>query len=101
MTSWSLPAAAGLAPEMGDRTVARKPRRFHGAVRLDATRLGRDAGNIAQEVVAHLTGLLGAEVEVTLEIQARIPGGVSEDVQRIVTENCRTLKFTGQGFEEE
>lgn len=77
-----------------------KPRRFHGSVRLDATRLGRDASNIAQEVVAHLTGLLGAEVEITLEIQAKIPDGAPNNVVRAVTENCRTLRFDNHGFEE-
>ena len=30
-----------------------KPRRFHGSVTLDATRVGRDASRIAEEVIAH------------------------------------------------
>ena len=50
-----------------------KARRFHGAVTLDTTRVGRDASRIAEEVVAHLSGLVGAEVTVTLEIEAGIP----------------------------
>lgn len=77
-----------------------KPRRFHGAVELDATRLSRDAGRIAEEVVQHLIGLLGAEVEVTLEIHADIPDGAPDNVVRTVTENCRTLRFKTHGFEE-
>lgn len=77
------------------------PRRFHGSVELDATRIGRDAGKIAEEVVQHLTGLVDSKVEVTLEIQAEIPDGVPENIVRTVTENCRTLKFKTQGFEEE
>jgi predicted AAA+ superfamily ATPase len=77
------------------------PTRFYGNVRLDPTRVGRDAGKIAEEVIAHVVGLPGAQVEVTLEIQARVPGGVPENVFRIVTENGRTLKFTTQGFEKE
>jgi predicted AAA+ superfamily ATPase len=80
---------------------ATRPRRYHGSVRLDTTRLGRDAGRIAEEVVAHLAGLQGAEVRVTLEIDATIPDGAPEQVVRIVTENGRTLKFTNHGFEEE
>jgi adenylosuccinate lyase len=60
-----------------------------------------DAGKIADEVIQHLTSLLGAEVEVTLEIQANVPDGVPDNVVRIVTENANTLKFTSQGFEEE
>ncbi|MEA3273903.1 MAG: Swt1 family HEPN domain-containing protein [Pseudomonadota bacterium] len=78
-----------------------QPRRFHGTVQLDAGRTGRDASKVADEVVAHLVGLVGAEVTVTLEISARIPDGAPENVVRIVTENCRTLKFDDQGFESE
>jgi len=70
-------------------------------VTLDPTRVGKDAGNIAEEVIAHLVGLVGADVTVTLEIEANVPGGVSESVVRIVTENGRSLKFTSQGFEVE
>jgi hypothetical protein len=36
-----------------------------------------------------------------LEIDAQIPNGSPEKVVRIVTENCRTLKFSDHGFEEE
>ena len=77
------------------------PKRFHGTVTLDAARVGRDASRVAEEVIAHLTGLVGAKVTVTLEIEAEIPSGASDHVVRTVTENSRTLKFTSQGFEKE
>jgi hypothetical protein len=76
-------------------------RRFHSTVKLDPMRLNRDAGQIANEVLQHLNSLLGSEVEVVLEIQARIPDGVPENVIRTVTENCRTLRFSNFTFEEE
>ena len=76
-------------------------RRFHGTVTLDSTRTGRDAGQVADEVIAHLVGLVGAQVTVTLEIDARLPDGAPDNVVRTVTENSRTLKFTSQGFEED
>jgi hypothetical protein len=76
-------------------------RRFHGSVSLDPARVGRDAGRIAEEVIAHLCGLVGADVKVTLEIEADVPQGVPETVVRTVTENSRTLKFKNQGFESE
>jgi predicted AAA+ superfamily ATPase len=75
------------------------PKRYHGSVTLDPNRVGRDAGRIAEEVIAHLAGLVGAAVTVTLEIEARIPGGAPDNVVRVVTENGRTLKFSSQGFE--
>jgi hypothetical protein len=68
---------------------------------LDATRVGRDAGRIADEVIAHLEGLVGSKVTVTLEIEAEIPSGAPDHVVRTVTENSRTLKFTSHGFEDE
>lgn len=75
-------------------------RRFHGTARIDATRLSRDVDQIASAVVQHLSGLLGAKVTVTLDIEAEIPSGVPDNVVRTVTENCRTLKFENSGFEE-
>lgn len=77
------------------------PKRFHGSVCLDAARVGRDASRIADEVIAHLAGLVGTNVTVTLEIEAKIPSGAPENVVRTVTENARTLKFTSHGFERE
>jgi predicted AAA+ superfamily ATPase len=77
------------------------PKRFHGSVTLNPTRVGRDAGRIADEVISHLTGLVGANVKITLEIEAEIPGGAPDHVVRTVTENSQTLKFTSHGFEME
>jgi hypothetical protein len=76
-------------------------KRFHGSVRLDATRPSRDADRVVQDVIQHLTSLANVEVELTLEIQARIPEGAPDDVVRVVKENCQALKFTTFGFEEE
>jgi hypothetical protein len=75
--------------------------RFHGSVDLDPARVGRDAGRIAEEVISHLAGLVGAEVRVSLEIEAEVMTGAPDNVVRIVTENCRVLKFKSQGFEKE
>ena len=78
-----------------------QPTRFHGTATLDTARVGRDASRIAEEMIAHLSGLVGAKVTVTLEIEAEVPAGAPEQVVRTVTENSRTLKFTSQGFERE
>ena len=78
-----------------------KPKRFHGSVALDVGRLGASAGRVSEEVIAHLAGLVGARVTVTLDIDAAIPDGAPEHVVRTVTENARTLKFKDAGFESE
>ncbi len=73
---------------------------FHASVELDPARLGRDAGRIAEEVLSHLVGLVGAQSKITLEIDVQIPGGIPEDKIRIVSENANTLKFKGHEFDE-
>lgn len=86
-----------ISPKPNERLL----KRYHGTVSLDPTRVGRDAGRIADEIVAHLAGLMGSNVKVTLEIEAAIPSGAPDSVVRTVTENSRTLKFISHGFEEE
>jgi predicted AAA+ superfamily ATPase len=90
--------ADGGAP---DPPGAQRLRRFHGSVRVDSARVGRDAGRIAEEVIAHLLGQMGAEITVTIEIDARLPNGATDRLVRTVTENSRTLKFDSHGFETE
>ena len=99
------PAAGGQVtlPPTGSVTPVPTPapalRRFYGTVQLDPARVGRDASRIADEVIAHLAGQVGADVSVTLEIEANLPTGASDQIVRTVTENSRTLKFTTHGFE--
>lgn len=74
--------------------------RFHATIRLDPRQPGKNIQNIANEVLAHFTSRLDAVVEVTLEIQATDPGGFPQKMQDTVIENCATLKFEQEGFEE-
>ena len=96
-----VPAAGPEPGGLPEPPAARQPTRFHGTVQLDSTRVGRDASQVADEVISHLSGLIGAKVTVTLEIAAEVPSGAPDNVVRTVTENSRTLKFTSQGFEKE
>jgi len=77
------------------------PKRFHGSVALDPERVGRDAGQIASEVISHLVALPDAELTVTLEIHAKFQKGAPDKTVQTVTENARTLKFRESGFEKE
>src|SRR5690606_23494968 len=95
------PGPGLVGPPVVPPPVKRAPTRFYGTVRLDQDRVGRDASRIAEELIAHLNGLVGAEVSVTLEVSARVPNGVREQVVRIVTENATTMKFSQHAFEEE
>ncbi len=106
-----LPGATGeqSRPTLGTREqagaapgpVAQRNRRFHGSVELNPVRVGGDAGRVAEEVIAHLAALQNAKVRISLEIEVHVPEGIPDQVQRVVTENCRTLRFVTHGFEPE
>lgn len=72
---------------------------FHGTIKLDPLRVGRDASRIADEVIQHLTKLDHADVKVTLEIHADLNQPPTEKTVRDVRENCQTLNFENFGFE--
>ena len=99
---------AGAVVDGGDGTgvpqpapASTKPTAFVGSVKLNGARVGRDAGRIADEVIAHLAALPGATVDVTLEVQVRVGEGVEEDVVRTVSENATALKFDHASFEKD
>ena len=77
----------------------KKPTAFVGSVKLDPLRIAKEAGKISEEILANLEDLPGAEIELTLEIHARVPGGVSDDIVRVVSENATVLKFDHASFE--
>ncbi|MDX2099489.1 MAG: Swt1 family HEPN domain-containing protein [Leptolyngbyaceae cyanobacterium bins.59] len=91
-------------PDGGTKPVPPPPtkqvNRFYASVKVNPTRLIKDVGQIADEVLQHLSSL-NADIEVTVEIQVKTPDGVPDAIVRTVTENCRTLKFTNYDFEEE
>jgi len=45
--------------------------------------------------------LIGAEIEISLDIHAKAPKGIDADLQRAARENCNVLEFEGHGMEEE
>ncbi len=51
-------------------------------MRLDPTRVGRDANRIADEMIAHFAGQLSAEVTVTIEIEATLADGSADESVR-------------------
>ena len=77
------------------------PKRFYGSINLDPIRASRDAQQVIEEVVQHLTSLPNADVEVTIDIRATVSDGFPKNTVDTVKANCQTLQFTSQEFEEE
>ena len=76
-------------------------RRFYALAKLDPERYQRDFAKLAAEVIANLAGLLGTDIEVSVEIKATNSEGFPDHLTRTVTENARTLKLDSYGFETE
>ncbi len=77
------------------------PNRVYVSASLNPDRVGRDAGKIADEILSHLSALSGSNLKVSIEIEAEVPEGVSEDVKRTVSENAATLKLDSWEFDRE
>jgi predicted AAA+ superfamily ATPase len=88
-------------PPVDEESHTALPRRFHASATLDPDRVGRDAGRIADEVLSHLSTLPGARLKVYIEVEAEMPEGAPEDIQRTVSENSQVLRFDSHGFERE
>ena len=74
-------------------------RRYWASVEVDPSRLARNLGDIANEVVVHLRSLPKAKVRVTVDIDVDVPDGIPETVRSLVDENSLHLKFKDHGFE--
>ncbi|MFP4384574.1 MAG: DUF499 domain-containing protein [Spirochaetia bacterium] len=75
-------------------------KRFWGTVQLDPLMPNKEIGKLSEEVIQHLSGLVGSEVVLKLDIDISVEEGIPEDIRKIVMENCNTLKID-HGFEEE
>jgi hypothetical protein len=87
-------------PEVPPAPEVPKNKHFFMSATLDNTRIGRDVQKLVEEVISHLTTSDGNQVEVSLEVNVKSPDGLSPQVVRTVSENCRTLKVKDFGFDE-
>jgi len=77
----------------------RRPSRYFGSVKVDPDRYSRDIGNVTREIIDRLAGA-GAQLEITIDIQASKSDGFDEAEVRTISENARVLKFDpSSGFE--
>ncbi len=86
------------APQPQPQPPRKQNTHFFLSAPLNTTRINKDVNNIVQEIINYLSGVEGAEVEITLEVTANLPNGAPVPIVRTVTENCRTLKITNAGF---
>ena len=66
---------------------------------LDNTRISKDVRNIVEEIVSQLNQLDGAEVNLTLTVDAKADDGIPTSSIRTVSENCNTLGINDFRFD--
>ena len=74
------------------------PTRYVATVNLDPTRASLQMSAYMEEVISHLQALPGAEISLTLEVQATAQGGIDEATARILLENSVALKVDNPGL---
>jgi predicted AAA+ superfamily ATPase len=72
---------------------------FHGTVAINAPTAKMRLVQVAEEVISVLASDPGADVKVSVEIQASFPSGASDQTKRTVTENAHTLGFKNADWE--
>lgn len=78
-----------------------QPKVFYASVPVkDPSRFLKEAGTLNTEVISQLTGIYGAEAEITIEVRINVQEGIPDSVKKAVTENCKTLKYQNFNFEE-
>jgi hypothetical protein len=91
--------AAFATPSLSSKEAAKtQPTRYFGRKHLNVNRVGLNASEIANEVIAHLNALTDVDVVVTIEIAAS-GSGFDERIINIVSENAAALRFDANEFE--
>ena len=76
-------------------------RRYFGVYEVDAERYSRDLNKLSQEILQHIGSIDGVDLEITIEIQAKLESGFSPEKIRVIQENARALRFKQSSFEED
>ena len=90
---------SGTGATGGGVVTSAKFRAFHGSVQINPTSAKIPLINVAEEIISILAGDPNASVEITLEINAEFPAGVSDQIRRAVTENATSLGFKTKDWE--
>lgn len=77
----------------GETEEEKLPTRFVGTVMISSERPARDMHQIVEAIVEHLTTMPKSEVNLRLEIDAEVPGGLDRSKVRTLIENASTLGF--------
>ncbi|MCX6771634.1 MAG: DUF499 domain-containing protein [Candidatus Micrarchaeota archaeon] len=75
-----------------------KTTRFYGSIDANPIRLLEGIDKLDSEIIQHLIKN-NAEIEITIEINAHLNQGISDQLKRILMENTKTLNFKTRNLE--
>jgi predicted nucleic acid-binding protein len=75
------------------------PTRFQGTVMISSDRPALDMRQVVEAIIEQLTTISGATVELKLEIDAEVPGGIDKAKSRTLLENASTLGFIDKALD--
>lgn len=78
---------------------AAKSKAFHGAVQINASTAKLRLVQVAEEIISILATDPNASLNISVEINAEFPAGVSDQIKRAVTENATSLSFKTKSWE--
>jgi hypothetical protein len=87
-------------PSGTDLPKVQKKKRFYASVELESLGTKTRFSDIADNIIKHLTDRPDTRVTITIDIHAATDSCFDEDIQRVLKENCNTLKFKNVEFEE-
>lgn len=73
--------------------------RFFGHLEIDSVRFFRDAEKVEKEILKQLSAIKGTNIKITIHIEADNKEGFTQDTERTLRENGRTLGFGNIEFE--
>ncbi|MCL2159899.1 MAG: DUF499 domain-containing protein, partial [Oscillospiraceae bacterium] len=79
---------------------ATKNRRFFMSAELDTTRINRDVQKYVEEIIQHLTSIGNAQIKISIEVEAKLSEGFTQQIVRTISENCKTMRVRDFGFDE-
>jgi predicted AAA+ superfamily ATPase len=78
---------------------AAKAKSFHGSIQINPPSAKVRLVDVADEIISVLASDPNASLQITLEVNAEFPGGVSDQIRRAVSENATSLGFKSKSWE--
>lgn len=75
------------------------PKSFKMNADIDPVRVNKSIQTIVSEIVSQLQQLDGAEINLKFEVSAYAPDGITPQMQRTLSENCKTMKIDDFKFD--